>query len=151
MHACHPIMSVLNLYPSEIKKESDHKPRLLWTDCGAEAGLAACTYAYLSGRASNNHVGWRGMEWRGFTGEIDKEAASGFCSHMNPHRQYLVCCGDETISNYVSSPLAGYSSIIKNENKLHWTSCEIEYFVETHLCKLFVILRSRVLRVVCPH
>ena len=29
-------------------------------------------------------------------------------------------------------------------------SCEIEYFVETHLCKLCVILRSRVLRVVCP-
>ena len=31
------------------------------------------------------------------------------------------------------------------------SSCEIEYFVETHLCKLCVILRSRVLRVVCPH
>ena len=27
--------------------------------------------------------------------------------------------------------------------------CEIEYFVETHLCKLCVILRSRVLRFVC--
>ena len=34
--------------------------------------------------------------------------------------------------------------------KLH-SSCEIEYFVETHICKLCVILRSRVLRVVCPH
>ena len=34
--------------------------------------------------------------------------------------------------------------------KIH-SSCEIEYFVETHLCKLRVILRSRVLRVVCPH
>ena len=31
--------------------------------------------------------------------------------------------------------------------KIH-SSCEIEYFVETHLCKLCVILRSRVLRVV---
>ena len=34
--------------------------------------------------------------------------------------------------------------------KIH-SSCEIEYFVETHLCKLCVTLRSRVLRVVCPH
>ena len=33
--------------------------------------------------------------------------------------------------------------------KIH-SSCEIEYFVETHLCKLCVIIRSRVLRVVCP-
>ena len=32
--------------------------------------------------------------------------------------------------------------------KIH-SSCEIEDFVETHLCKLCVILRSRVLRVVC--
>ena len=39
--------------------------------------------------------------------------------------------------------------IIKNENTFQ--ICEIEYFVEAHLCKLFVILRSRVLRVVCPH
>ena len=31
------------------------------------------------------------------------------------------------------------------------SSCEIENFVETHLCKLCVILRSRALRVVCPH
>ena len=33
--------------------------------------------------------------------------------------------------------------------KIH-SSCEIEYFVETHLCKqLCVILRSRVLRIYC--
>ena len=30
-------------------------------------------------------------------------------------------------------------------------SCEIEDFVATHLWKLLVILRSRVLRVVFPH
>ena len=46
-------------------------------------------------------------------------------------------------------------NLISNSNnimkiKIH-SSCEIEYFVETHLCKLCVILRSRVLRVVCPH
>ena len=34
--------------------------------------------------------------------------------------------------------------------KLH-SSCEIEDFIETRLCKLCVILRSRVIRVVCPH
>ena len=34
--------------------------------------------------------------------------------------------------------------------KIH-SSCQIEYFVDTHLCKLRVILRSSVLRVVCPH
>ena len=33
--------------------------------------------------------------------------------------------------------------------KIH-SSCEIEDFVETHLCKLCVILRSRALRVVWP-
>ena len=41
-----------------------------------------------------------------------------------------------------------YTYIIKNETH---SSCEIEDFVETHLCKLCVILRSLVLRVVCPH
>ena len=38
----------------------------------------------------------------------------------------------------------------KNNNK-KYSRCEIEYFVETHLCKLCVILRSRVLRVACPY
>ena len=32
--------------------------------------------------------------------------------------------------------------------KIHSSRCEIEDFVETHLCKLCVILRSRALRVV---
>ena len=40
------------------------------------------------------------------------------------------------------------SDIIKI--KIH-SGCEIEDFVETNLCKLCVILRSRVLPVVCPH
>ena len=36
------------------------------------------------------------------------------------------------------------------EIKIH-SSCEIEDFVETHLCNLCETLRSRILRVVCPH
>ena len=36
------------------------------------------------------------------------------------------------------------------EIKIH-SGCEIEDFVESHLCKLCVILRSRVLLGVCPH
>ena len=42
----------------------------------------------------------------------------------------------------------GHVYIIKM--KIH-SSCETEDFVETHLCKLCVILRSRVLRVVYPN
>ena len=47
---------------------------------------------------------------------------------------------------YVYTRLNIYIYILKIH--LH-SSCEIEYFVETHLCKLCVILQSRVLRVVC--
>ena len=36
------------------------------------------------------------------------------------------------------------------KKKIH-SSCEIEYFVESHVGKMCVILRSRVLWVVCPH
>ena len=43
-----------------------------------------------------------------------------------------------------------YDKYILYKMKIH-SSCEIEDFVETHLCKLCVILRSRALRVVCPH
>ena len=37
------------------------------------------------------------------------------------------------------------------KKKTFHPNCEIEDFVETHLCKRCVILRSRVLRVVSPH
>ena len=36
-------------------------------------------------------------------------------------------------------------------NKKIHSSCKIEDFVETHVCKLCVILRSRVSLGVCPH
>ena len=49
---------------------------------------------------------------------------------------------------YIDSQLKHTEYIIKI--KIH-SSCEIEDFVETHLCKLCVILRWRVLRVVCAH
>ena len=39
-----------------------------------------------------------------------------------------------------------FQNIIKKHSR-----CEIEDFVETHLCKRCVILRSRVVRVVYPH
>ena len=45
-------------------------------------------------------------------------------------------------------PIRTQSALIEHEyhkNKTH-SSCEIEDFVETHTCKLCVILRSRVLR-----
>ena len=48
----------------------------------------------------------------------------------------------------IGTTAALWKDIIKI--KIH-SSCEIEDFVETHLCKLCVILRSRALRVVCPH
>ena len=43
-----------------------------------------------------------------------------------------------------------YSGVYIIKKNIH-SSCEIEDFVETHLCKLCMILRSRVVRVVCPH
>ena len=49
-----------------------------------------------------------------------------------------------------STELGGVNIVNINKIKIH-SSCEIEYVVETHLCKLCVILRSLVLRVVCPH
>ena len=64
------------------------------------------------------------------------------CKMANRGKLYL---------RYISArnPPTGNTGIIKI--KIH-SSCEIECIVETHLCKLCVILRSRVLlRVVCPH
>ena len=68
-------------------------------------------------------------------------------------------------------PLEAKSNVLSRENRRHYgalreknglkyvfilkkkihCSCEIEYFVESHLCKLCVVLRSRVLWVVCLH
>ena len=48
----------------------------------------------------------------------------------------------------VSTYIPGARDII---NMKIQSSCEIESFVETRLCKLCVILRSRVLPIVCPN
>ena len=57
-----------------------------------------------------------------------------------------------SIANKGNGWIYGIQNILKYiiKIKIH-SSCEIEDFVETHLCKLCVILRSRALRVVCPH
>ena len=55
----------------------------------------------------------------------------------------LLCCGD--VIRFTSHPT---ENIIFKKNTP--AVSEIEDFVETHLCKLCVILRSRVLRIVCP-
>ena len=67
--------------------------------------------------------------------------------------EFLHCCTTAAAGSHQSSIWCNERTrhaihIIKI--KIH-SSCEIEYFVETHLCNLCVILRSRVLRVVCPH
>ena len=52
----------------------------------------------------------------------------------------------QLLSSVVQHPS---SYIYYKKEKIH-SSCEIEDFVETHLCRLCVILRSRVLLGVCP-
>ena len=74
--------------------------------------------------------------------------ATGFCFQLCP----FPAPGMFRIAPFPFSPRP---TVDKNELyiikiKIH-SSCEVQYFVETHLCKLCVILRSRVLRVVCPH
>ena len=61
---------------------------------------------------------------------------------------YVLLFGDTAVYMPAMHVVAILLFIIKI--KIH-SSCEIEDFVETHLRKLCVILRSRVLRVVCPH
>ena len=57
-------------------------------------------------------------------------------------------CKDEFRRNLRSHSWSVFSFfMIYYKNKKH-SSCEIEGFVETHLCQLCVILRSHVLRVV---
>ena len=65
--------------------------------------------------------------------------------------QYAACKKDVSIDpKFVKLRANVAGTIIIIKIKIH-SSCEIEDFVETHLCKLCVILRSRALRVVCPH
>ena len=98
----------------------------------------------------------------GFVGDRGKEEIL-----VRPHttnRRIIARCYDEVGSMSKISELAPPTSKIAAgtsyvpvllqciQIKTH-SSCEIEDedFVETHLCKLCVIPRSRVLRVVCPH
>ena len=69
-------------------------------------------------------------------------------------RVFMVCIGGCVSMIFVfgarCSPMAFFVVFFFFLIKIH-SSCEIEDFVETYLCKLCVILRSRVLRVVYPH
>ena len=66
--------------------------------------------------------------------------------HSSGGTPYLSLLKFGTLSNLEVQPDAQTVYIIKI--KIH-SSCEIEYFMEIQLYKLCVILRSRVLRVVC--
>ena len=52
--------------------------------------------------------------------------------------RWVIYCVDDSSTRYIITI------------KIH-SSCEIEDFIETRLCKLCVMLRTRVLRVGCPH
>ena len=56
--------------------------------------------------------------------------------------------GDLVVAMPAATSTREYIHVYITKLKLH-SSCEIEDFVEAHLCKLCGILRSRVLRVVC--
>ena len=83
-----------------------------------------------------------GMENR--TNTACDAPSNGFINHTGRQVHQNACT-----RKWMEAPLYPYTKYII-KIKIH-SSCEIEDFVETHLCKLCVILRSRVLRVVCPH
>ena len=78
--------------------------------------------------------------------------SSNFFRHFSPwnHPPYTTRFSDNFLFATRNSRLFRHSYIFIIKIKIH-SSCDIEDFVETHLCKLCVILRSRALRVVCPH
>ena len=65
--------------------------------------------------------------------------------HIIPGSLFWVVCG---VVGFQTRGLR--RTIIVKKMKIHF-SCEIEDFVKTHLCKLCVILRSRVFYGVCLH
>ena len=70
--------------------------------------------------------------------------------HSSEYSLSTVGIGAACVNSRKSKNRTDTSTYNNIKTKIH-SSCEIEYFVETHFCKLCVILRSRVLRVVCPH
>ena len=62
----------------------------------------------------------------------------------------LLICGMYSATTTVLLKHQKYILVCITNIKIH-SECEIEDFVETHLCKLCVMLRSRVLLGVCPH
>ena len=102
------------------------------------------------------HDGWvRRLDVTKYT-RLHRQSPPGCCCTAALIATGCRKCGVELFtSNVPNAGGIGYSSVwygvLGNiiKIKIH-SSCEIEDFVETHLCKLCVILRSRALRVVCP-
>ena len=105
-----------------------------------------CPYVHYRGKYrpynGNQHYAKYG-HWRLFP-----VVPSDFTGITAGNRHYSTGATEGTLDYCTSIQYQIQKYIIKI--KMH-SSCEIEDFVETHLCKLCVILRSRVLLGVCPH
>ena len=78
------------------------------------------------------------------TESSDRFVGSGMCREFDSHRLHICLIFQACALTTLWMVIFVVYHIIKI--KVH-SSCEIEDFVETHLCKMCVILRSRALRV----